>query len=133
MEGAGAAEAGGGMEGGPMSKSALKKMERAKKAADEKRVKEEKKKAEAAAAPKKAAKVAEDDEEMDPTQYRSNRLRVLGELKEKARNPYPHKFHTTISIPGYIERFGSVNDGEHLEGDEQSLAGWFGWILIQMR
>lgn len=59
------------MEGGPepMSKNALKKLEKAKKAAEEKRAKEEVKKAAAAAAPKKAVKAqqAEDDEDMDPT------------------------------------------------------------------
>jgi lysyl-tRNA synthetase class 2 len=113
------------IEGGePMSKSALKKLEKAKKAAEEKRIKEEKKKAEAATAPKKAkAQQGEDDEDMDPTQYRSNRLRVLGELKEKAKNPYPHKFETSISIPKYIEKFGEIKDGEHLEGEDQSVAG----------
>ncbi|KAG0618883.1 hypothetical protein M758_4G098400 [Ceratodon purpureus] len=124
MEGGGAAP--GAMEGGePMSKSALKKLEKAKKAAEEKRAKEEKKKAEAAATPKKAkaAQHAEDDEDMDPTQYRSNRLRALGELKEKSRNPYPHKFQTSISIPEYVVKFGEIKDGEHLEGQDQSVAG----------
>lgn len=126
MEGGGEGGAAVPMEGGePMSKSALKKLEKAKKAAEEKRAKEEKKKAEAAAAPKKAkaAQQGDDDEDMDPTQYRSNRLRALGELKEKSRNPYPHKFVTSISVPEYVARFGEIKDGEHLEGQDQSVAG----------
>lgn len=131
MEGASSATA--AMEGAPaepMSKSALKKLEKAKKAAEEKKVKEEKKKAEAAAKPHKpkpasaaAANAEADEEDMDPTQYRSNRLRVLGELKEKEKNPYPHKFHTTTSIPQYIADFGAIKDGEHVEGKDVSVAG----------
>lgn len=113
------------MEAGePMSKSALKKLEKAKKAAEEKKLKEEKKKAEAAAKPQRAQNAADaDDEDMDPTQYRTNRLRVLGELKEKQTNPYPHKFHTTMSIPQYIQDFDAIKDGEHLNSKDVSVAG----------
>ncbi|XP_024391569.1 lysine--tRNA ligase [Physcomitrium patens] len=110
----------------PLSKNALKKLEKAKKAAEEKRAKDELKKAAAAAAPKKAAKVSqqgEDDEDMDPTQYRNNRLRALGELKEKSKNPYPHKFQINITIPDYIAKFGSLQDGDHLEDQSFSVAG----------
>ena len=125
------------MEGGePLSKNALKKLEKAKKVAEERKAKEDRKKAEAAAAPKKAfakAQHADDDEDVDPTQYRSNRLRALGELKEKAKNPYPHKFQTTISIPDYIHKFGSIKDGEHLEGEEQSVAGWALALMLQCK
>jgi lysyl-tRNA synthetase class 2 len=116
----------GAIAGEPMSKSALKKLEKAKKAAEDKRVKEEKKReANADRAPRAASAAAQeaDDEDMDPTQYRTNRLRSLGELKEKSKNPYPHKFAVSTSIPQYIQAFSAIQDGEHLESKDVSVAG----------
>lgn len=123
-------------EAEPMSKNSLKKLEKAKKALEEKRLKEEKKKAEAAAKPQKASAAAHagepDDDDMDPTQYRSNRLRSLEELKEKAKNPYPHKFQPSTSIPQFIENFAAIKDGEHLDSKDVAVAGMphLNWIAI---
>lgn len=41
-------------------------------------------------------------------------------------NPYPHKFHVSISVPNYIEKYGAASkipDGTRLDGVEESLAG----------
>ncbi|KAF7148744.1 hypothetical protein RHSIM_Rhsim03G0265300 [Rhododendron simsii] len=64
-----------------------------------------------------------DDEEMDPTQYFENRVKTLGALKSAGINPYPHKFHVSMSIPEYIEKYKGLTNGEHLEDVEVSLAG----------
>lgn len=56
-------------------------------------------------------------------QYTSNRLRTLGELKTKGRNPYPHKFERSMSIPEYVKEFSSMGDGQHLEAKSVSVAG----------
>ncbi|KAI8565845.1 hypothetical protein RHMOL_Rhmol03G0292400 [Rhododendron molle] len=64
-----------------------------------------------------------DDEEMDPTQYFENRVKTLGALKSAGINPYPHKFHVSMSIPEYIETYKGLPNGEQLEDVEVSLAG----------
>ncbi|XP_057249606.1 lysine--tRNA ligase, cytoplasmic isoform X2 [Beta vulgaris subsp. vulgaris] len=64
-----------------------------------------------------------DDEDMDPTQYFENRVKFLDAQKAAGINPYPHKFHVTLSIAGYIEKYGGLNNGDHLEDVQVSLAG----------
>ncbi|CAA3019466.1 lysine--tRNA ligase-like [Olea europaea subsp. europaea] len=64
-----------------------------------------------------------EDEGMDPTQYYENRLRALAAQKEAGNNPYPHKFATSLTIPDYVKKYESLNSGDHLEDDEERLAG----------
>jgi len=56
-------------------------------------------------------------------QYYENRLKYLAAEKAKGENPYPHKFAVSMSIPKYIETYGSLNNGDHVENAEESLAG----------
>ncbi|KAJ4885744.1 Lysine--tRNA ligase [Raphanus sativus] len=108
---------------GAQSKNALKKELKMKQREEERRRKEEEK---AKQAPKAAAShkaVAADDEDMDPTQYFENRLKYLAAEKAKGENPYPHKFAVTMSIPEYIEKYGGLNNGDHVEDAQVSLAG----------
>ncbi|CAN8259711.1 unnamed protein product [Cochlearia groenlandica] len=116
---------GAGPGPGPQSKNALKKELKLKQKEEERRRKEEekakKREEEKANQPQKS--VGADDEDMDPTQYFENRLKYLAAEKSKGENPYPHKFSVTMSIPEYIEKYGSLNDGDHVEDDEASLAG----------
>ncbi|KAM7461580.1 hypothetical protein LguiA_029701 [Lonicera macranthoides] len=67
--------------------------------------------------------LAADDEDMDAAQYFENRLKTLAAQNEARKNPYPHKFHASISILDYVEKFGDLNSGEQLEDAEVSLAG----------
>ncbi|KAL9661158.1 hypothetical protein QQ045_025980 [Rhodiola kirilowii] len=107
------------------SKNARKKEEKMKKKEDERLKKEEEKKRKEAAAgaaqPKKTQEA--DDEDMDPTQYFENRLKVLGTQKEAGLNPYPHKFHVDMTVPQYVKKYEDLKDGEHLENETVSLAG----------
>ncbi|KAH7841341.1 hypothetical protein Vadar_028603 [Vaccinium darrowii] len=64
-----------------------------------------------------------DEEDMDPTQYFENRVKALAALKGAGINPYPHKFHVSMSIPEYIKKYKALAMGEHLEDVEVSLAG----------
>ncbi|KAI5671089.1 hypothetical protein M9H77_11453 [Catharanthus roseus] len=66
---------------------------------------------------------AGEDEGLDPTQYYENRLSVLAAQKESGKNPYPHKFSASMSIPEYVKEYGSLESGAHLEDVEVSLAG----------
>ena len=56
-------------------------------------------------------------------QYFENRLKYLAAEKAKGENPYPHKFAVSMSIPEYIEKYGGLNNGDHVEDAEVSLAG----------
>ncbi|KAL6977802.1 DNA helicase [Sarracenia purpurea var. burkii] len=64
-----------------------------------------------------------DDEDMDPTLYFENRLKALAAQKSVGINCYPHKFHVSISVLDYIEKYKSLTDGDHLEDVQVSLAG----------
>ncbi|XVF29523.1 hypothetical protein REPUB_Repub15cG0128600 [Reevesia pubescens] len=64
-----------------------------------------------------------DDEDMDPTQFHENRLKFLASQKAEGQNPYPHKFFTSMSIIEYIDKYGSLGNGEHIEDATVSLAG----------
>ncbi|XP_010548607.1 PREDICTED: lysine--tRNA ligase, cytoplasmic-like [Tarenaya hassleriana] len=111
----------------PMSKNALKRELKNKQREEERKRKEEEKAKQAAAKAssqtKKSAAAAADDEDMDPTQYFENRLKYLAAEKVKGENPYPHKFLVSMSIHEYIEKYGSLSNGEHVEDAEVSLAG----------
>jgi lysyl-tRNA synthetase, class II len=56
-------------------------------------------------------------------QYYENRLNVLAAQKEAGKNPYPHKFFASLSVPEYVKKYGSLESGAHLEDVEVSLAG----------
>lgn len=108
------------------SKNALKREAKLRQKEEERRLKEEEKKKAAAAsasATQKHQSMEDDEENMDPTQYFENRLKVLAALKSSGVNPYPHKFHVSLSLPEFINKYGSLNSGEHLKDVEVSLAG----------
>ncbi|CAN4099117.1 unnamed protein product [Withania somnifera] len=65
---------------------------------------------------------AEDD--MDPTQYFENRLKVLAAEKANGQNPYPHKFQgeNHLSVPEYVKKYGVLDSGAHSD-DVVSLTG----------
>jgi lysyl-tRNA synthetase, class II len=56
---------------------------------------------------------------------RSRTIRALRDTR--APNPYPHKFHVSLSVPHYIDKYGPegvIQPGEKLAGSEPvSLAG----------
>ncbi|CAK7337552.1 unnamed protein product [Dovyalis caffra] len=109
-----------------ISKNALKKELKNKKREEERRQKEEEKARQAAAKVNNQVQksaVAADDEDMDPTQYYENRLKYLDAQKGEGKNMYPHKFFVTLSIPEYIDKYGGLSNGEHLEDVSVSLAG----------
>ncbi|XP_020589568.1 lysine--tRNA ligase [Phalaenopsis equestris] len=107
------------------SKNALKRELKKKQKEDEKRLKEEEKKKKAADTPKSQSHKdsAVEDDDMDPTQYYENRDKYLASQKATGVNPYPHKFQVSISIEEYIQKYSSLNQGEHLKDVEVNLAG----------
>ncbi|KNA24062.1 hypothetical protein SOVF_019180 [Spinacia oleracea] len=108
-----------------LSKNAQKKQAKNKQKEEERRRKEEEKAAKQAAMPSTQGQKSQvaDDEDMDPTQYFENRVKSLDAQKAAGINPYPHKFSVTLSVAGYIEKYGVLGNGEHLEDVQVSLAG----------
>ncbi|MFQ6667346.1 hypothetical protein Gotur_033402 [Gossypium turneri] len=112
--------------GETQSKNARKKELKNKQREEERRRKEEEKAAKQAAAKvstQSQKHAAADDEDMDPTQFHENRLKFLAAQKAEGKNPYPHKFFTSMSIVEYIDKYGSLGNGEHIEDATVSLAG----------
>ncbi|KAK4792802.1 hypothetical protein SAY86_023237 [Trapa natans] len=106
-----------------LSKNALKKQLKNQKK-EEKRLKEEKAKQVPSKASSQGPKAAAaDDDDMDPTQYFENRAKYLEGQKAEGMNPYPHKFEVQMSIIEFIEKYGSLSNGDHLEEVTVSLAG----------
>lgn len=111
---------------GDMSKNAQKKLLKAEEAAKKKAEKEAEKAAKKALEPpktEKAGAVVGGDEELDPTQYFENRLKQITAMESKGISAYPHKFHVSTRLSEYVEKYGSIVDGEHLSGDKVSVAG----------
>ncbi|GAU48116.1 hypothetical protein TSUD_351220 [Trifolium subterraneum] len=69
------------------------------------------------------------EEDINPTQYRENRLKYLASLKTEGHNPYSHKFRVSMLIAQYIDRYRGLSDGEHLEDVSVSLAGSRLWLV----
>lgn len=73
-----------------------------------------------------AIEIAEklNDEEISPNDYFKLRSAVVAELKSSPKtHPYPHKFHVSMSLEAFIEKYSSLEDGEQLDGVKLTLAG----------
>ncbi|KAK7413019.1 hypothetical protein VNO78_04842 [Psophocarpus tetragonolobus] len=112
-----------------ISKNALKREMKNKQREEERKRKEEEKakkaaeKAEMQKAKDNKSAPAADEDDMDPTQYLENRLKYLAVQKAEGKNLYPHKFFVTMSIDEYINEYGGLSEGQHLEDVSVSLAG----------
>lgn len=56
-------------------------------------------------------------------EYFKLRLAQITELKQKGENPYPHKFHVTLSLEDFINKYNDTLPGEILEDVDVSVAG----------
>ncbi|KAJ8445267.1 hypothetical protein Cgig2_024473 [Carnegiea gigantea] len=109
-----------------ISKNALKKQQKNERREEERRRKEAEKAAKQASNASSGQgqkSQAADEEDMDPTQYFENRVKTLDAQKGAGINPYPHKFFVSMHITEYVEKYGGLNNGDHLEDVQISLAG----------
>ncbi|TNY22197.1 hypothetical protein DMC30DRAFT_362043, partial [Rhodotorula diobovata] len=111
-----------------VSKSELKKRIKARENAKKKAEKA----ASAPAQPTAKTSAADAEEELSPNQYYEIRSRAIQKLRAipnaertlSTPNPYPHKFHVTVSIPTFIEKYGSSLKEAGSRSDEVvSVAG----------
>ncbi|VDK33895.1 unnamed protein product [Taenia asiatica] len=63
------------------------------------------------------------DDELDATQYFEMRKAAIQRMKLGPVQPYPHKFHVTLSICDYIEKYSFLEPGQHLDDVEVSISG----------
>lgn len=58
------------------------------------------------------------------------RSSAISALKESDPHPYPHKFHVTMSLPAFMERYQGLEEGEYKDEDI-SVAGYIElWTII---
>ncbi|XP_049802504.1 lysine--tRNA ligase isoform X3 [Schistocerca nitens] len=100
----------------------LKRRLKAEQKAKEKAEKE-KQKSETQAPKKKTDTHAAAEEEVSPNEYFRLRTQAVTQLKQSDEHPYPHKFHVSISLEEFVEKYSGVKDGEILENIELSVAG----------
>merc|ERR1719494_341797 len=109
-----------------ISKNELKRRQKA-----EQKAKEKAEKQAAAAAQKPASEKAkkqdsggavEDEEILDPNQYYKIRQQSVANYKKIGENPYPHKFHVSLSLTEFLEKYNSIEDGTWND-NEVSVAG----------
>uniref|UniRef100_T1IHK0 Lysine--tRNA ligase n=1 Tax=Strigamia maritima TaxID=126957 RepID=T1IHK0_STRMM len=62
------------------------------------------------------------EDDLDPNEYFQLRLQSVNHLKEIGENPYPHKFHVTMSLTDFIEKYNHLKPEQTLN-DVVSLAG----------
>merc|ERR1719318_530667 len=107
-------------DGEKISKSELKRRLKAEKKAKEKAEKVAAQAEVQAATPAAAEKKKQDDQDIDPNEYFKLRSAAVANLKEGNEQPYPHKFHVSISLTEYIEKYSSLEAVANLkEGNEQ--------------
>jgi len=104
--------------------SELKRRQKAEREAKKKADKLAAKAAQAAQQPAEArGKAFADEDPIDPSKYFENREKLLSEAAAKGLAIYPHKFHTTISVPDFIAKYSHLSKGEQLKEETVSLAG----------
>lgn len=80
--------------------------------------------AETAAEGPKKTKDALSDEDITPNEYFKLRSLAVQQLKTTSSSPYPHKYQVDTSLQDYIERFTYLTNGQCLEDQTYSIAGF---------
>lgn len=66
---------------------------------------------------------AVDEESLDPNQYFEMRVAAMNKMKAAGKNPYPHKFLVSLTIPEFVTKYSHLKEGEHMEDEVVSVAG----------
>ena len=108
-----------------LSKNELKRRLKAEKKAAEKALKAAEKAKEEPKGDSKAVKTdALNSDEITPNEYFKLRSKAVEDLKnDPTTHPYPHKFHVSISLTEFIEKYSSLEDGQSLDDVQVRVAG----------
>ncbi|ORX81413.1 cytoplasmic lysine-tRNA ligase Krs1 [Basidiobolus meristosporus CBS 931.73] len=66
-------------------------------------------------APKKQVSAEDAEEELNPNQYFEIRSKLINKLRSDGPTPYPHKFHVSMSLPDFIQKYKDLQPGDHLD------------------
>lgn len=99
-----------------LSKNARKKLLKAEELAKKKAAKDAEKKVE-------TTTKKESHEDIDPTQYYENRFKAIQAMESTGKTAFPHKFHASLRVSEFIQRYSSLTSGDHIEGEIVSIAG----------
>ena len=105
---------------GKLSKNELK---RRLKAQQKEKEKAEKEKAKQLSPESNKQKPKSNEEELDANEYYEIRSKAITQFKESGQNPYPHKFHVSISLTEFIEKYSCLKEEDILKDVEVSVAG----------
>ncbi|KAG7821307.1 hypothetical protein KL928_001391 [Ogataea angusta] len=107
--------------GEQVSKSELKKRQKLR-ALEAKKAEKAKKAAETAP---KVTKKKDDMANLNPNQYFEIRSAQINELRQphSEKNPYPHKFHVSLRLDQFREKYAHIKKGETLPDVKVSVAG----------
>ncbi|KAG7872669.1 hypothetical protein KL938_005247 [Ogataea parapolymorpha] len=107
--------------GEQVSKSELKKRQKLR-ALEAKKAEKAKKAAETAP---KVIKKKDDMANLNPNQYFEIRSAQINELRQphSEKNPYPHKFHVSLRLDQFREKYAHLKKGETLPDVKVSVAG----------
>lgn len=124
------------LDGSEISKSKFKDIQKKIKQEEEKKKKELEKasklKEETEKVEKEGNKKIKHVEDEDPTKYFDNRLQWVKDQLKEGKNPFPHKFNESITLPEFRKTFENITKkDEFLEDKEVSVAGRVFNIRIQ--
>lgn len=57
-----------------------------------------------------------------PQEYLKLRTAAVNAMKENGQNPYPHKFHVSMSLTDFVEKYNDIEDGTIMD-EVVSVAG----------
>lgn len=113
-----------GEVGTAISKNELKRRLKAEQKAKEKAEKESNAPLPVSKADGEKRGVIAAEEEVSPNEYFRLRSAAVAELKKAPdTHPYPHKFHVSISLENFIEKYSSLGEGAMLQDEKLSVAG----------
>ncbi|KAH8408945.1 hypothetical protein KR009_004247 [Drosophila setifemur] len=112
------------LEPSKRTKLELKRRLKAEQKAKEKAEKEATKPPPSAEQAQKKKSSAAEEEEISPNEYFKLRSAAVQELKRSpTTDPYPHKFHVSISLEEFIAKYENLQEGQTLEDVTLSVAG----------
>lgn len=62
---------------------------------------------------------------VDPSEYYNTRIEMIEKRRKAGENPYPHKFHVSISLVDFIKKYDDLmtEKGTIKEDETVSVAG----------
>jgi len=106
-----------------LSKNALKRYLKQRTQRKQQEIKAKVRADEKATQPSRSKKQEAEEEDLPPWKYLENRLAAMKKFESEGKNPWPHKFKVTMSIPNFVHVYKKLKSEEELKNTSVSLAG----------